>query len=74
MTRAVSMIGLSPGKAIISADMYITASFDLIWCSRGLTADWGKTRRVTDACHASLDTYWKRKSAQPPEALAQEGG
>lgn len=75
MTKAVSLIGLSPGKAIISADMYITGSFDLIWCSKELTADWGKKRRVTDACHACLTAYWdKRKSPPPPEALAKGGG
>jgi hypothetical protein len=63
LTRFLSLFGLSPGRVVIAADMYLSASFDLIWCSRQLTAEWGKKRKLSKECCQYLDAYWERRAA-----------
>jgi hypothetical protein len=61
LTRLLSLIGLSTGRAVIAADMYITANFEIVWCSRELTAEWSKKRRANAACQGSLTAYWEKQ-------------
>lgn len=63
LTRLLSLVGLSPGRAVINADMYMTAGFDLVWCSRELTVAWSKKRRVSAEHQRRLADYWERREA-----------
>jgi hypothetical protein len=72
LTRLVSLIGLSPGRAVISADMYLTAGFDLIWCSRRLTAEWCRRRRVPAAQMKRVAEYWESRTAPHLPARSDE--
>lgn len=65
LTRLLSLFGLSPGKAVIAADMYFTASFDLIWCSRELTVEWAIKRRLSPEHRKCLSDYWAGRRAAP---------
>lgn len=68
-TKFLSLLGLSPGKAIVAADMYFTANFDLIWCSRQLTVDWCKRRRADAGMVQAVASYWdSHQPAQSPSA------
>jgi hypothetical protein len=63
LTRLLSLLGLSPGKAIIAADMYFTANFDVIWCSRHFDVEWCKKRRVGEKMLRAVEDFWERRSA-----------
>lgn len=73
LTRLLSLVGLSPGRAVIAADMYFTAKFDLIWCSRQLTVDWAKSRKLSNEHHQILSHYWDRRNAAA-KSLAEDSG
>ena len=62
LTRLLSLVGLSPGRAVIAADMYMTAELDLIWCSRELTVAWSKKRRVSAEQEQRIAQYWAARA------------
>lgn len=62
-THILSFLGMSPGRAVISADMYFTANFDLIWCSRHFTPAWCKKRRMPESARKVVEAYWDSKRA-----------
>lgn len=64
-THILSFFGLSPGRAVISADMYFTANFDLIWCSKHFTPAWCKKRRMGEGALKVIEDYWSSKRASP---------
>lgn len=66
-TKLLSLLGLSPGKAIVAADMYFTANFDLIWCSRHFTVDWCRKRRASQGMLEAVAAYWDGPRPASPE-------
>lgn len=58
LTKLLSVLGLSPGRAVVSADMYFTANFDLIWCSKHFTPAWCKKRRMNPEALKKVEDYW----------------
>ena len=59
LTRLLSWIGLSPGEAVVDADMYVTAEFDMVWCSRSMTVEWCKQMKCGEAFIHKVSEYWK---------------
>lgn len=68
LTRMLSWIGIHPGESVVDADMYVTAEFDLQWCSKSMTTEWCKGMGCSDAFLWKVSDWWKRNPAK------QKGG
>lgn len=48
-TKFLSLIGLNPGTAIVTADMYVEAlGLDIVWMSQSYTHDWAKSMGASE--------------------------
>jgi len=57
-TKALSLVGLNPGTAIITADMYIEANFELVWASSDYTPKWAEKKGASEEHLRKLQDYW----------------
>jgi len=65
VTWMLSWVGLGPGEVIVDADMYVTAEFDMVWCSRSMTVEWCKRMKCEEAFIHKVSEYWKTHSICP---------
>jgi len=58
-TWVISFFGLHPGKAVIDADMYIKANFEIIWLSHTFTTEWAQKMKKKDEKFINkIKEYW----------------
>lgn len=55
----LSWFGLHPGRAVVDADMYVHANFDLVWASRRMTVDWARRKGAKGEYLKKLEDYWR---------------
>jgi hypothetical protein len=61
VTRILSWIGLSPGEAVVDADMYVKSQMDLVWCSKCFTPEWCEARGCDEGYVYKIRKYWDSK-------------
>lgn len=62
LTWLVSLFGLNAGTYVVDADMYVRANFDVVWCSKEMTAEWCEKMKLGDEYCAKIFSYWKERS------------
>ncbi len=68
--RALSWVGLHPGRTVVDADMYVHGRFELVWASRKTTPEWARRRRSRPEYVRKLEEYWAREAASGSSAGA----